>query len=154
MVSVVKPNWIFRLLCFWKSCFCNELHMTPEWQCRDINLWPIFWVHHNVSTLYPEGQSQQKDGTWVRFSGDRKINLPLLQPRCDSLVMRTLACAYSSFLQAQKHDSRRTGVVVDCSDETKLIRISTKDLQWCDKVLMMTMMVFLSRWLEINHESR
>jgi hypothetical protein len=45
-----------------------------------------------------------------------------------AIVMRRLACAYSSFLQAQKHDSRRTVVVVR-SDETKLIRISTKDLE-------------------------
>jgi hypothetical protein len=75
-----------------------------------------------VSTL--KGRANQRTGVGCDFQGTGKsishfFNLDAI------LVMRRLACAYSSFLQAQKHDSRRT-VVVDCSDETKLIRISTK----------------------------
>jgi hypothetical protein len=35
--------------------FYGGLHMTLE--CKDTKLWPIFWLHQNVS-LYLEGQSQ------------------------------------------------------------------------------------------------
>jgi hypothetical protein len=94
VVSVVKPNWIFRLLCFWKSCFCSELHMTPELKCRDINLWPISEciTMSLVSTL--KGRANKRTGLGCDFSGDRKINPPLLQPRCDSRHEKSRVCIF------------------------------------------------------------
>jgi hypothetical protein len=84
-------------------------------ECSDTKLWPLsFWVRPNVSTLYPEGESQQNSSLLLlTFTG--WLQMPPTLHISQFTSLKNLKCLASPFsiTQSVQYAWCCAGIVMD-----------------------------------------